>query len=117
MDKKNVEYYLSKGFDLKTAEYFANGRRKIIGVIPNDDFTLTISFDNGEKRVLDIAPMLIKGTVFETFADIKNFRRVYIDENHSIAWDINPDIDSSIVWNNKVDLCPDSCYIDSVPIP
>lgn len=116
MEKKNVEYYLSKGFDLKTAEYFANGRKKIVGVIPNDDFTLTISFDNGEKRVLDMAPMLTKGTVFETFADIKNFRRVYIDENHSIAWDINPDIDSNIVWNNKVDLCPDSCYIDSIPL-
>lgn len=115
MEKKNIEYYLSKGFDLRTAEYFSNGRRKIVGVIPNDNFTLTISFDNGEKRVLDIAPMLIKGTVFETFADIKNFRRVYIDENHSIAWDINPEIDSNIVWNNKVDLCPDSCYIDSVP--
>ncbi len=117
MEKKNVEYYLSKGFDLKTAEYFADGRKKIVGVIPNDDFTLTISFDNGEKRILDMAPMLTKGTVFETFADIKNFRRVYIDENHSIAWDINPDIDSNIVWNNKVDLCPDSCYIDSIPIP
>ena len=116
MGKKNVEYYLSKGFDLKTAEYFANGRKKIVDVIPNDDFTLTISFDNGEKRVLDMAPMLTKGTVFETFADIKNFRRVYIDENHSIAWDINPDIDSNIVWNNKVDLCPDSCYIDSIPL-
>ena len=116
MEKKNIEYYLSKGFDLKTAEYFANGRRKIIGVIPNDNFTLTISFDNGEKRILDIAPMLIKGTVFETFADIKNFRRVYIDENHSIAWDINPEIDSNIEWNNKVDLCSDSCYIDSIPI-
>lgn len=116
MEKKNVEYYLSKGFDLKTAEYFADGRKKIVGVIPNDDFTLTISFDNGEKRILDMAPMLTKGTVFETFADIKNFRRVYIDENHSIAWDINPDIDSNIVWNNKVDLCPDSCYIDSIPL-
>ena len=23
-------------------------------------------------------------------------------------------IDSNVVWNNKVDLCPDSCYVDSV---
>ena len=47
---------------------------------------------------------------------IENFRRVYLDDTHSIAWDINPDIDSSVVWNNKVDLCPDTCYIDSIPI-
>ena len=48
-----VEYYLSKGFDRKTAEYFAAGKKRITGVVPNNDFTLTISFDNGEKRLYD----------------------------------------------------------------
>lgn len=113
---KNVEYYLSKGFDRTAAEYFAAGRKTITAVVPNDNFTLTLTFDNKEKRILDIAPLLKQGTVFETFADINNFRRVYIDDDHCIAWDINPNIDSNIVWNNKVDLCPDSCYMDSVPI-
>lgn len=70
-----VEYYLSKGFDRKTAEYFAAGKKRITGVVPNNDFTLTIS-----------------------------------------AWDIDPNIDSNKVWSNKVDLCPDGCYIDSVPV-
>ena len=51
--EKNVEYYLSKGFDRKAAEYFASGRKRITGVIPNDDFTLTITFDNGEQRLYD----------------------------------------------------------------
>lgn len=113
---KSIEYYLSKGFDKKMAEYFASGRKKITGVIPNDDFTLTITFDNGEKRIYNAAPLLKPGTVFETFSDIENFRRVYIDNEHCIAWDINPDIDSDKVWSNKVDLCPDTCYVDSVPI-
>lgn len=113
---KSVEYYLSKGYDKKMAEYFAAGRKTITAVVPNDDFTLTISFDNGEKRLYNVAPLLKPGTVFETFADINNFRRVYIDDEHCIAWDINPDIDSNVVWNNKVDLCPDGCYVDSVPL-
>lgn len=114
--KKTVEYYLSKGFDKKTAEYFAGGKRRIVSVIPNDDFTLTIGFDNGEKRLYDVSPLIKSGTVFETFSDLENFKRVYIDEQHTVSWDINPDVDSNIVWNNKVDLCPDSCYIDSIPI-
>ena len=25
-------------------------------------------------------------------------------------------LESKKVWNNKVDLCPDGCYINSVPI-
>ncbi len=114
--KKTVEYYLSKGFDRKMAEYFAMGRRRIVEVTPNDDFTLTICFDNGEKRLYDVAPLLKPGTVFETFAELKNFYRVYIDDEHCIAWDINPEIDSNEVWSNKVDLCPDSCYVDSIPL-
>ena len=113
---KTVEYYRSKGFDQKAAEYFANGRRQIVSVSANNDFTLTISFDNGEKRLYDVRPLLKKGTVFEPFADIDNFRRVYVDNQHCIAWDIDPTIDSEKVWSNKVDLCPDGCYIDSQPV-
>lgn len=33
-----------------------------------------------------------------------------------LIWDVDPAVDSSKVWSNKVDLCPDSCYIDSIPI-
>lgn len=112
---KTVDYYLSKGFDRKAAEYFADGRKKIINVIANDNFTLTLSFDNGEKRLFDVTPLLKKGTVFEFLSDIENFRRVYLDDQNCVAWDIDPEIDSNEVWNNKVDLCPDSCYIDSIP--
>ena len=111
---KTVEEYLAMGCDLKTAEYFAAGRKKIVSVVPNADFSLTLTFDNGERRKLDMAPLLKKGTVFEHFMDYGNFSRVYLDEASAVSWDINPDVDSSVVWNNKVDLCPDSCYIDSV---
>ena len=50
-----VDYYLSKGFDRLAAEYFASGRKRIIGVSANDDFTLTIRFDNGEQRLYDMS--------------------------------------------------------------
>lgn len=111
-----VEYYLSKGFDRKTAEYFVSGKKSIAGVIANDDFTLTIRFDNGEERLYDMRPFLKRGTVFESLTNIESFRRVYVDDTHCIAWDIDPNIDSNKVWSNKVDLCPDGCYMDSVPV-
>ena len=112
---KSVEYYLSKGYDRKMAEYFASGRKRITKVIPRNDFTLLLSFDNGETRLYDAGPLLQAGTVFTPFREWNNFRRVYLDEGHSVCWDIDPNIDSNEVWNNKVDLCPDSCYVDSVP--
>lgn len=113
---KSVDYYLSRGYDQKMAEYFAAGRRRITEVVPNDNFTLTLTFDNGEKRLYNAAPILQTGTVFAPFRELENFRRVYLDESHSVSWDIDPTVDSNVVWNNKVDLCPDSCYVDSVPL-
>lgn len=112
----NVDYYLAKGFEPKMAEYFAAGRRKITDVKANDNFTLTLTFDNGEVRMYDAAPLLQPATVFAPFRDLENFRRVYLDDCHCICWDIDPNVDSNIVWNNKVDLCPDTCYVDSKPI-
>ena len=113
---KTVEYYLSRGYDQKMAEYFAAGRRKIMRVVPNDNFTLTLTFDNGEERIYNAAPLLQVGTVFAPFRDLENFRRVYLDDCHCVSWDIDSTVDSEVVWSNKVDLCPDSCYVDSVPV-
>ena len=111
---KSVEYYLSKGYDRKMAEYFASGRKRITKVVPRNDFTLLLSFDNGETRLYDASPLLQAGTVFAPFREWDNFRRIYLDEDHSVCWDIDPNIDSNEVWNNKVDLCPDSCYVETV---
>lgn len=111
-----VDYYLSKGFDRRMAEYMANGRRRIVEVAPRDDYSLIITFDNGERRRYDMRPALKKGTVFEPFMEWENFCRVYVDDTHSIAWDIDPNIDSNVVWSNKVDICADACYVDSEPL-
>ena len=112
----SAEYYISKGCDRKMAEYYAAGRRKITGVKANENFTLTITFDNREKRILDMTPYLLPGTAFEQFNNIVDFRRVYLDDSNVICWDIDPSVDSNVVWSNKVDLCPDTCYVDSVPV-
>ena len=98
------------------AEYFASGRKKITAVVPNEDFTLTLNFDNGEKRIYDCKPVLKPDTVFAPFMQFENFKRVYLDSDHCVSWDIDPYINSETVWSNKIDISPDSCYVDSVPI-
>ena len=113
---KSIEYYLSKGFERKYAEYYASGRKKLVSAEPNSDFTLTLTFENGERRLFDASPMLRRGTVFEPFMDFENFKRVYVDRDHALSWDIDPNVDSDVEWMNKVDVCPDSCYVESIPI-
>ena len=112
---KSIEYYRAKGLDEKAAADFASGRKQITSVIPRQDFTLILGFDSGESRLYDMNPLLQPGTVLAPLRQGENFRRVYLDQDHCVCWDIDPNIDSNEVWNNKVDLCPDSCYVDSVP--
>lgn len=108
-----VDEYVAKGFDRRTAEYFASGRKKILSVTPNENFTLILTFDNGEKRSFDMKRIIEDGTVFAFLSQPSNFMRVYLDEDGSVCWDIDPDVDSNVIWSNKVDLSPDSCYLDS----
>lgn len=49
---KDAEYYLNKGFEPRMAKYFAGGRRTIASVEANEDFTLTLVFDNGERNCM-----------------------------------------------------------------
>ena len=86
--ERTMEYYLQKGFAPKMAAYFAAGRRTITEVVPNRDFSLTLTFDNGEQRILDVAPLLREGTVFAPLRDWNHFRRVYLDEDHAVSWDL-----------------------------
>ena len=102
-----VEYYLSKGFDRSMAEYYASGRKRLSAVTPQRDFTLLLTYDDGEQRVFDMKPFLKK---------YSEFQRVYLDDTCAVSWDIDPNVDSNVFWNNKVDICPDGCYVDSVPL-
>lgn len=108
---KNIEYYLSQDFNIEMAEYFSKGRRTIVSVVANDDYTITLGFDNGEKRLYNVAPLIKQDTVFENLAGLSNFSRVYVDDNHCVSWDINPNIHSNTVWNNKITIDSDVCYV------
>ncbi len=78
---------------------------------------MLLTFDNGEKRLYDMKPFIKEGTVFKMLGDLNVFKRVYLDENGAVPWDKDPDNDSRKVdWNNKIDICPDTSYMDSVVV-
>lgn len=74
----------------------------IVHATPHDDHTLTLSFENGERRSLDFKPYL--GTpVFAPLADLDLFRKVRI-------------VYGSLEWPGERDLAYDSLYAESVPL-
>ena len=60
------------------------------------DYSLLITFDNGEEKRLHVRPF-IKGDWYGHLADPDYFRRVMVDG-------------FTVVWPEGQDLCPDDVY-------
>ena len=97
----------------RVKKYFDNPR-KITHVKPDTNYTLFITFDNGEVKKYEMINELYG--VFEVLKDVQKFQSVFIDEVGNVAWDIDETIDSSIHWENRIDLCKDMLYLESVPL-
>jgi hypothetical protein len=68
-------------------------------VHPNDDYTLSIVFENDEEKVFDVKPYLDKGI----FTQLKD-RRIFNSVRPFLG---------SIQWTNGLDFCPDTLYLES----
>lgn len=75
---------------------------RVRAVKPNRDYTLTLTFTNGEVRSFDVKPYLDKG-IFVELRQISAFNSV------------KPFL-GSIQWQGGQDFCPDTLYLDSVPV-
>ena len=72
---------------------------RVILVKPEQDFTLLITFNNGEKKLFDVKPYLEIG-IFKELKELSLFNSV------------KPFL-GSIQWANGLDLCPDTLYLES----
>jgi hypothetical protein len=71
---------------------------RVKNVKPEQDFTLLITFNNGEEKRFDVKPYLEIG-IFKGLKDVIMFNSV-------------KPFPGSIQWANGVDLCPDTLYLD-----
>jgi len=72
---------------------------RVKNVKPKQDFTLLITFTNGEVKIFDMKPYLEIG-IFRELKDLSLFNSV------------KPFL-GSIQWKNGQDLCPDTLYLES----
>lgn len=110
MEKKDINWYLEKGVPRRVAEYYISGRKRLVKVTPYPAYSLILEYEDGERRIYDCRDLPQAGPVFEFLKDYENFKRVYLCGVGIVCWDIDPNVDSQIVWENQVDMCPDCCY-------
>jgi Protein of unknown function (DUF2442) len=73
--------------------------KDVIGVSCLGAYRLLLTFEDGQRREVDIAALVPFDGVFAPLRDESYFRRVRID----------PD-SGTIVWPNGADICPDVLY-------
>ena len=69
----------------------------VINVIANENYTLSIDFDNGEYGTLDMKPFLDFG-IFRKLKDYNAFKRVHVSFD-TIEWDSGVDLDPEFVYD------------------
>jgi hypothetical protein len=74
----------------------------VVKVKANPDFTLELEFENGERRVFDMAPLM----------DQRPFRRP-IDAGAFLGAHIDY---GKVVWPGNIDIAPETLYDRSVPL-
>lgn len=71
---------------------------RVINVKPDQNYTLLVTFNNGEEKSFDVKPYLNIG-MFKELKDESMFNSV------------KPFL-GSIQWANGLDLCPDTLYLE-----
>jgi hypothetical protein len=66
-------------------------------VVPNENYNLTIDFNNGESGTLDMKPFLNFG-VFKKLKDMNHFRQVRVSFD-TIEWPSGIDMDPEFVYS------------------
>ena len=49
--RKTADEYIKMGFEPRMAAYFASGRHRAVSVIANRDYTVSVTFDDGARRL------------------------------------------------------------------
>ena len=75
---------------------------RVSTVKTTQDYRLELLFDDGERRVYDCSHLLDFG-VFRELRHVAYFKRAYT-------------LDGTVAWPHEQDICPDSLYLDSLPL-
>ena len=71
-------------------------------VQPQNDYTLIITFATGEKKLYDCKPLL-SYPAFQPLQNLDLFFKAHVKYD-------------TVVWNDKLDIAPESLYENGIPI-
>ena len=78
----------------------------VISASYQGDYRIEITFDDGQRGVVDFASYLERGGVFTRFRDLTFFRAFRVDEELG-----------TLTWNGEIDVAPETLYAAATGTP
>ena len=78
---------------------------QVIAVEPHEDYTMTVTFRYGEKKLYDMRPLIDGDKAFKPYAPLKDitfFMQAYVDD--------------SVAWSDEIDIAPEELYDNGKPL-
>lgn len=72
----------------------------VSSVIPTDDYKLKLTFENGEKKIFDVRPLLSQRP-WTSLKDLDFFMKAKV-LGCSVVWDMETDIALEIPYQNSI---------------
>jgi hypothetical protein len=69
-------------------------------------YRIEVTFDDGERGIVDFAPYLKRGGVFKRFRDLTFFREFIVDEELG-----------TLTWSNEIDIAPETLHAAATGAP
>lgn len=77
----------------------------VVAVEPHEDYTLTVTFRDGDKKLYDMRPLIDGEKAFKPYApliDINFFMQAHVC--------------GSVAWNDEIDIAPEELYENGIDI-
>lgn len=78
----------------------------VVSASYKDGYRIELTFDNGERGVVDFSPYLQRDGVFKRFRDVSFFREFRVD----------PEL-GTLTWADEIDVAPETLYAQATGSP
>ena len=78
----------------------------VVSALYKGGYRIELTFDNGERGVVDFSPYLQRGGVFKRFRDVSFFREFRVD----------PEL-GTLTWADEIDVAPETLYAQATGSP
>ena len=74
----------------------------VVSATYEGSYRIEITFDDGERGIVDFAPYLKRGGVFSPFRDLTFFREFRVNEELG-----------TLTWGDEIDIAPETLYAEA----